>query len=321
MIPAIPRIIEPIGRSRSLTDWVRENKNGIDAELDQYGAILLRGFDSTEAAFSECVEECGGALEYTYRSTPRTSLGNAIYTATEYSPGVTIPLHNENAYQRDWPMRLMLFCVQPADRGGETPLASTVAVTDKISPRIRDDFASRQVMYIRHYREDIDLPWTTVFQTNSKSEVEQYCRDHEIICEWVRPDVLRTKQVCPSFARHPRTGRTVWFNQAHLFHVSNLDAKNRRIIAEMFKEEEPPRNATYGDGTAISEADLDEVRQAFRGEKQEFRWRAGDFLILDNMLVSHGRNPYKGKRRVLAAMSHPYSGNAVRLHRPERAIG
>jgi hypothetical protein len=33
-----------------------------------------------------------------------------------------------------------------------------------------------------------------------------------------------------------------------------------------------------------------------------FDWRAGDVLLIDNILVSHGRRPYKGSRRVLAAL-------------------
>jgi alpha-ketoglutarate-dependent taurine dioxygenase len=34
-----------------------------------------------------------------------------------------------------------------------------------------------------------------------------------------------------------------------------------------------------------------------------FPWSAGDVLILDNMLMMHGRQPYEGERRVLVAMA------------------
>jgi hypothetical protein len=32
-------------------------------------------------------------------------------------------------------------------------------------------------------------------------------------------------------------------------------------------------------------------------------WRNGDVMLIDNMAVSHGRDPYRGSRRVLVAMT------------------
>jgi hypothetical protein len=36
---------------------------------------------------------------------------------------------------------------------------------------------------------------------------------------------------------------------------------------------------------------------------QTVAWRAGDVLILDNLLAAHGRMPFTGKRKVLLAMT------------------
>jgi hypothetical protein len=41
--------------------------------------------------------------------------------------------------------------------------------------------------------------------------------------EWEEGDRLKTRQVCQAVATHPKTGEQVWFNQAHLFHVSSLE--------------------------------------------------------------------------------------------------
>jgi hypothetical protein len=247
-------------------------------------------------------------LKYVYRSTPRTSLGEGVYTATEYPAGLTIPQHNENAYQREWPLRLLFFCECPAEGGGgETPLASSISVTNRIDPAIQERFAEKQVMYIRNYRQDLDLPWQTVFQTESRAEVEAFCQSHDIDFEWIGPDSLRTRQVCQAFATHPRTGARVWFNQAHLFHPSGLDKQTRAAMRTMFKEDDFPRNAAYGDGSPIAETDLEHIGEAFRHEIMTFQWQAGDVLVVDNMLMSHGRNPYKGKRRVLVGMCDQFS--------------
>ena len=52
------------------------------------------------------------------------------------------------------------------------------------------------------------------------------------------------------------------------------------------------------------------IRAAYEMERVEFGWRRGDLLMLDNMLVAHGRNPFEGKRRVIVAMGEGFDLNA-----------
>ena len=165
-------------------------------------------------------------------------------------------------------------------------------------------------MYVRNYTTNFDLPWETVFQTTSRSKVEEYCYKHDIHFEWTPTGDLRTQQVCQSFAKHPRTGISIWFNQAHLFHPSALDERTRELMERLFVKGKFPRNASYGDGSPIEESALENIRQAFENEAVSFQWRRGDILLLDNMRVSHGRTPYQGDRRVLAAMGRRFSSCA-----------
>ena len=246
----------------------------------------------------------GPALKYMYRSTPRLNLEGNIYTATEYPAGLRIPFHSENSFQREWPILIFFFCELPAQGGGGlTPLADVQKVTRRIDAAIRRKFFEKKVMYIRNYNnKDVDLPWQVVFQTESKSDVEKFCITNEIDFEWTGADSLRTRQVCQAFAKNLRTGMAVWFNQAHLFHPSSLDSKSRKILSKVFGPDDLPRNATFGDGTPLDESDLEQIRLAYDKEEIQFSWRKGDILILDNMRVAHSRTPYKGERRVLAAM-------------------
>src|SRR6267142_716839 len=96
--------------------------------------------------------------------------------------------------------------------------------------RIRELFARKGVMYVRNYGSGFDLSWEEVFQTTSKLEVESYCKSVEIDFEWLEEDQLRTRQTCQAIARHPRTGEMVWFNQAHLFHLSRLKPEIREAL-------------------------------------------------------------------------------------------
>ena len=306
---SLPLVITPEVSDLDLTNWVGGNREYVETQLTRAGGILFRGFPISSAGDFERFVNMSFAhlLEYKERSTPRTEIGKYIYTSTEYPSEQSIALHNEFSYGMSWPMRICFFCQEAPLTGGETPIADCRKVYQFLDPEIRERFIEKQVMYARNYGSKIDLSWQTAFQTTDRAEVEDYCRNAPIDFEWLDGDRLRTRQVRESVARHPKTREVVWFNQAHLFHMSNLDDDIRESLEATFDAQELPRNAYYGDGSAIANWELDEVRKAFAKATVLFRWRPGDVLLLDNMLVAHGRTPYTGDRKILVAMADPLS--------------
>ena len=65
-------------------------------------------------------------------------------------------------------------------------------------------------------------------------------------------------------------------------------------------------NACFGDGSLIDDEAVFQVHNAYTMEAIELPWRKGDILLLDNMLIAHGRNCFAGDREVLLAMGNPY---------------
>ena len=305
----LPALISPQG-DRDLLALVKNERDNVRRLMREHGALLFRGYDvTTPAKFGDiCAALTDELLDYTERSTPRNQVEGKVYTSTEYPPEAHIPLHCEMAYTTKWPRILWMYSHVAAQEGGETPIADARKVYELISPATRQRFVDKKgVMYVRNFRKGIDLPWQEVYDVTTEAELEDYCKKHDIAFEWREGGVLRTKAIAQAVARHPETGDTAWFNQAHLFHVSSVDPAIRKILMTKFKEDGLPRNSYYGDGTPIEDAVLDEIRAAYVKAEVAFPWQPGDVLMIDNMLVSHGRRPFKGPRKTLVAMAEAYS--------------
>lgn len=293
-------------------DWIAANKEDIEEALKDPGILVIRGLKVLGSKqFGQILTMAFGEdlMKYTYRSTPRTELRGNVYTTTEYHPHELIPQHNENAYSNNWPLRAGFLCMVPPPEGGETPLADSRVIYEKIPAAIRETFEQKRIMYVRNY-SDIDLPWSEVFQTEDPQEVETYCEANQIDYEWLEGNRLRTRQINDATAIHPLTQDTLWFNQAHLFHISSLDPKTRQDLINLSGEENLPRNTYYGDGSPIDEADLQVIRDIYETHKFSFRWQKNDLAFVDNMLFSHGRSPYSGPRKVLVGFARVQYGKS-----------
>ncbi|HEY0697115.1 MAG TPA: TauD/TfdA family dioxygenase, partial [Micromonospora sp.] len=89
----------------------------------------------------------------------------------------------------------------------------------------------------------------------------------------------------------------------HLFHVNNLPKDVRESLLMLYSEEDLPRHAYCGDGSPITDEEFDLITAAFDPPTLAEPWETGDLLMIDNILVSHGRRPFKGDRRILVAMT------------------
>lgn len=166
-------------------------------------------------------------------------------------------------------------------------------------------------MYVRNFGDGFGLPWQTVFQTEDRRAVEDYCRDHGIQSEWKEDGRLRTRAVRPAAARHPKTGEVTWFNHATIFHVTTLAPHVRDALLSQFAEADLPSNSYYGGGESIAPEVLEQLRDAYRQETVDFAWQRGDVLMLDNMLVAHGRRPFSGERKIAVGMAEPVSWSEI----------
>ena len=266
----------------------------VERVLLSRGVVLFRGFSAlTPGQLEAIVNELGAKpMSYSERSTPRSKISGSVYSSTEYHPALRIPMHSEMSYTNRWPSKLMFYCSVAATRGGETPIAYSSDILNCLGPEIVGEFKARQIKYVRNFGIGSDLSWQETFQTDDKGTVELTCRRRGISFEWVSPSHLRTSQVLPAIRRHPITKQEVWFNQANVFHHSNVPEEIKAV------SDEPSRAVYYGDGGEIEDAVLETIEVAFLKCRYDVSWREGDMLLIDNMQVAHGRMPYVGERKL-----------------------
>lgn len=305
----LPLVVQPAVPDLDLLEWSRSRRDLLDALLRQHGALLFRGFGVPDVpAFEAFVTTISGdPLEYMEQTSPRHKVHGNLYTSTEYPPAHRIFFHNENSYAATWPLKILFYCVTPAEQGGETPLADVRRVLARLSPATRDRFARDGWLLVRNLGTGYGLSWQTVFQTERSEDVDRYCATRGIAHEWLSTERLRMHERRPALQTHPVTGEALWFNHATFFHVSTLEPAIRAGLEAEFAPDDLPFNTYYGDGSPIAPAVLDELRAAYDSEAVSFPWRQHDVLMVDNMLVAHGRSAFRGPRRIVVGMTDPYS--------------
>ena len=312
----LPVVVESIVPNLDLIIWVNNNYQLTQELLLKHGGILFRKFQVDNfKKFEQFIKATSKRqlLPYQDGSSPRTLLTDNIYTSTDYPASQTIFLHSELSYANTYPLKIYFHCIKPAERGGETPIADTRKIYDRLSLKTRDRFAQKQVMYVRSFGDGLGIPWPKAFQTSNKKDVEEYCQNNDIVVKWRDNNKLQTKQIRPAIVKHPQTKELVWFNHAAFFHISTLKLKIRQTLAEEFSESEFPYNTYYGDGSEIEAEVLAEIRAAYQHETVTFPWQAGDILMLDNMLTAHGRKPFIGSRQVVVGMAESISSKNKNL--------
>jgi hypothetical protein len=306
--------VDPEGRGDvpTLINKVVGERAALSGRLLFSGVLLFRGWQvETIADFRRFVAAFAGTqalFDYAGGASPRSSLAGEgdVYTSTDYPPEVPLLLHNELSYSDIYPSRLYFFCLVPPESGGETTIGDSRRILAELEGEVAARFRRKQIRYVRTLSPwaGSGYSWQDAFGTSDRAQAAARCRDMGAEAEWSDDGFLRLSQVRPATARHPVSGEEVWFNQAVGFHPSALDPDSYRAsLAEAGSEDRFRLNAYYGDGSPIDRTALDHVRKVLAEEAEPHSWRAGDILVLDNLLAAHGRRPFSGARSIAVAMS------------------
>ena len=303
---AFPRVFQAsqhLGLGDSVS-WVSQYQAQVESQLNQSGAVLLRGFGlATDTDFDGVIQAFGWP-NFTYAD----SLSNAVrrnrtervFTANEAPPDVSIFLHHEMAQTPIYPSRLFFFCEQPARQGGATPICRSDLLLTRLAaaaPEFVCDCETKGVTYSQTMPPVDDLDsgqgrsWRSTLSADEPSAAEAKLRQLGYQWQWQDDGSLSvTTPVLPA-VRELADGSRAFFNQLIAAFFGWQDARNQSQKAICF-----------GDGSAIDGDAMSLAIDLAEELTVELAWQRGDVAIVDNFRVMHGRRPFQGERRVLASL-------------------
>ncbi|MGW7256485.1 TauD/TfdA family dioxygenase [Streptomyces sp. NPDC054834] len=297
-----PLLIRPTAAGVDVAAWATHSRTWLDEALDDHGAVLFRGFPVTTADDLERLADALiDELFCDNGEHPRASPSGSISSPVFFPPEEKLLWHTENSFNDTGPARIMFCCARPATSGGETPIVDSRRVFQRLDADLRSEFLAKGVMYVRNYGTGLGLDWREVLRTDDRREAEARCARQGLRSLW-RGDRLRTEAVRPAALRHPRTGVWSWISQAQHWHPACLAPETRAALEATHTPDTLPRQCRFGDGSPIPDEAMAEICRVYAELEVCFPWERGDVLVLDNILVAHARNPFRGPRELLVAM-------------------
>lgn len=292
--------------NKDLKIFLSNNWNSLKKKYKKNGLLLFRGFDVNNLKnFNEAINSIHKKIvNYTEGSTPRTKVKGKIYTSTEISSKRQIPLHNEMSYTAKYPKNLWFYAHKVSSKGGYTTVADSSKIYQQIPNKFKNQFEKKQVMYVRKYGVGFDLTWQKTFDTKNKKKVEKYCKSKKIKFNWTEKDKLITWQIQRFSIYNKNIKKRVWFNQAHLFHNSNIDQKTKILLKKIFKKDFYSRDSKFGDGSDIPKDYFVKINKILEKNSFDIKWKKSDILLINNLSISHGRRKYSGDRKIYVAMTN-----------------
>ena len=306
---APPMVVTPgLSTLADALDWLRSAGDDLRAATRSHGVLYLRGLPVRDVRDFGVVRDqlIPRRTPYREKATPRHSYGDDVFSSTDLPPAQPIRMHNENSYTLEFPGTLVFCCLAAPAEGGATPVADCRAVLRAMPEHLVRRMRASGWALRRNYSDLVSLDWRTAFAADDGAQVDAYCAENLIATRWSGDD-LSTCQVRAGVITHPSTREEVWFNHLAFWNSWSLDEEIRESLVDEFGADGLPFETSFGDGEPVTREDLAVIDAAYASATVRRSWQPGDVMIVDNILTAHGREPFRGDRRIVVAMGDPVS--------------
>ncbi len=316
-----PLFIEPAGDRLLSRDafqaWTATHKPDLENLIVRHGGIVLRGFPTQETTDFAALTDLFPSFEAGYAGgvAPRAAISGKVMEATRLDAKQRLTLHSEMAYLRHYPARIAFFCRRAAPIGGETLIGDVRGLVDAMPPQLVQRLEQAGSVVTRNYaakQKQLDANcvhmelrgWNQAFYTDDPAEVEALCEQRGLRPVWNEDGSLTVFTSLNPLVVHPQTGRKLYRSLLHVFlpNRSAAPGQDEAMFKAVRDSQKHQSGVVLGNGEPLPEADTKLIRDLVDDVTYAWPWRDGDIMILDNLQVWHGRNPYEGPRDVQVAL-------------------
>jgi len=312
-----PLILEPTTPQNhiSLQEFFMKNHKAILSQASEFGAVMFKNFDIQSPEEFASILYKSGLKEVNYiggaavrkiivGSESRPLENIQIVTTNESPSSEKIPFHHELAQTPNPPSHIAFYCQLKPASGGATPLIRSDLVFDFVQnsyPELISKF-ELGVRYIRRVPE-VDDPssaigrsWKSMFKVSSQLEAEEKMNELGFEYQWIQIedgsyDCVIVSKILPA-VRVSTNGRKAFHNQVIAAYTGWTDKRNNA-----------GQTVKFSDNSEIP-AEFIKALDKFMNENASIiPWQEGQFVIVDNSVTYHSRQPFTGRRKVLAAIA------------------
>ena len=296
-----------LGNMSSTQNWLKENKNSIESQLEEYGAILFKDLPiETADEFDKFVSTFNYdtfTYEESLSNAVRINKTSKVFTANEAPREVEIFLHHEMAQTPSYPKNIFFFCKSASESGGETPLCRSDQLYEALlreDKTLVESFEKFGVIYNSIMSNGDELisgqgrSWQKTLGVSSKNGAEAKLSKLGYSWNWIEGDNLSVTTKTLQATKELGNGKKSFFNQVIAASLGwKKNSKNQ--IA-------PVR---FGNGEEIKQSYIELVSELAKSMTFLRSWQDRDILLVDNYRVMHGRKPFSGnkKREVLVSLT------------------
>jgi hypothetical protein len=159
------------------------------------------------------------------------------------------------------------------------------------------------VLFVRNYNENNFKGWREAWGTSDRAVLERMLGEAGVEWEWLADEWLQTRQRLPAIVRDPSSGARIVFSCIHLWHrsyVSKMNASTGVALPDDPKKQ--PYATFFGDGSMIPDEFIALMHETYNAQTVAIPYQRNDFMLVNNLLTTHGRQAYVPPRAVYVAM-------------------